>query len=93
MQSEVQNANDNSKSLILSIIVLKLTTCNSEKFEESIYGVYSLKNGFYLGLGYFIGINIASFLFYKELKWQGLVSGVIGLVIILISTALKNKKQ
>ncbi|WNF38384.1 hypothetical protein RJD24_08170 [Bacillaceae bacterium IKA-2] len=53
-----------------------------------------MKKGFYLGVGYFIGTNIASFLFYKELKWQGLVSGVIGLVIILIlSATFKNKNQ
>ncbi|MFN7253471.1 MAG: hypothetical protein ACK4M9_22260 [Anaerobacillus sp.] len=52
-----------------------------------------MKKGFYIGLGYFIGINIASCLLYKELNWQGLVSGVIGLVIILIlsSTLKKNK--
>ncbi|WP_179295449.1 hypothetical protein [Bacillus sp. FJAT-45350] len=53
-----------------------------------------MKKAFYIGLGYFIGSIIASYLFYKELKWQGLVSGVVGLVIVLIiSATVKNKNQ
>ncbi|MFA9457938.1 hypothetical protein ACERJO_14370 [Halalkalibacter sp. AB-rgal2] len=43
-----------------------------------------MEKGIYLGVGYFIGINIAIYLVYEELKWQGLVSGVVGFVIILI---------
>ncbi|WP_156314866.1 hypothetical protein [Halalkalibacter wakoensis] len=53
-----------------------------------------MKNGIYIGLGYFIGTNLVSYLLFQEVRWQALVSGVIGVVVILIlSVTFKNKNQ
>lgn len=53
-----------------------------------------LKFGLYGGFGVFIGMNLSSFMYHNQLRWEGMFSGLIGAIIFLaLSFVVKRLKK
>lgn len=59
--------------------------------KKKIKGKRTIKSGILIGIGFVVGTNLASFLYFHAVTWQGIMSSVIGFfMIIVVSTIIEN---